>query len=122
MGRVLSMRRPMAGATARRHRNELGNPTENVVANANRSSFDNRLCRCVVPVRGCPSTNTGSSLSSWFATARPYTSQSQSAKKEFKTDMHVMKSSRGQYVKTSMLRPCLHTILAHCAEVMPLRG
>ena len=36
--------------------------------------------------------------------------------------MHVMKSSRGQYVKTSMLRPCLHTILAHCGVVMPLRG
>ena len=33
-----------------------------------------------------------------------------------------MKSSRGQYVKTSMLRPCLHTILAHCGVVMPLRG
>ena len=59
------------GATARRHKKPLGNPTLNVVANANRSSCDRRLCRCVVPVRGCPNTNTGSSLIVWFLTARP---------------------------------------------------
>ena len=99
------MIKPITGAIKRMLKKDDGKPTENVVANANRSSLLSRLCKCVVPVRGWPRMNTGSSFSCWLFIALPYIRVSHKAPTVFSIEMHVRKSNRGQYTKTSMSMP-----------------
>jgi hypothetical protein len=54
------------------HRKDEGKPTWKVRQNANRESCASKLCRWVVPVRGCPRMKMGSACSGVALMASAY--------------------------------------------------
>ena len=121
IGLVESMIAPSAGAIHLELKKLLGKPTSNVVATPNLSlSRANTLCKWVVPVLGCPTTNTGSSLKRTLRTLHPYSKASTHAPIELNADITVKNAILGAYVLQSIA--CARTTRTHWSHVMPLSG
>mmetsp|Transcript_323 Transcript_323/g.460 ORF Transcript_323/g.460 Transcript_323/m.460 type:complete len:88 (+) Transcript_323:781-1044(+) len=83
----------------RRIANPEGNPAWNVEQKINcLLSKDSKLCRSVVPVRGCPKTKTGLGFTIALAILPAKITQSRKPKKVLMKAINVRKIIRSQYL------------------------